>query len=45
MQAQLLELKSKDFENNFKLDSLKKKLLKAQDSNKALIEQLQNSKS
>jgi len=38
MQAQLLELKSKDFENNFKLDSLRKKLTKAQDTNKALID-------
>ena len=33
MQAQLLELKSKDFESNFKLEQMRKKLLKSLKSN------------
>ena len=32
----MLELKSKDFESNFKLENMKKKLVKAQELNKAL---------
>lgn len=42
MQAQLLELKSKDFESNFKLEQMRKKLLKSQEMNKALQEQVKN---